>query len=123
MHSRYSIYWISYYQQHKPSKPENLCNVYLTKALFEGDKAEDAGQILTKLIHKSDSYPEAVSLEILAAIDFKNGRFFASIVKIRTAMVLAKANQAETLMTPLEISLSNLQTATMCKLQNSICKK
>lgn len=48
-----------------------------------------------------------MSLKILVAIDFKNGRFFASTVKIRTAMVLAKANQEETLMAAFEISLSN----------------
>jgi len=100
--------WIHSYQEQKESKLENLCNVYLAKAFIEMDKSEDAVVILNKLIPNSEPYTEAMALKTLASIDFKNGRFFASTVKIRSAMDLAKANQEESLMASLQEDLAQV---------------
>jgi two-component sensor histidine kinase len=98
--------WIHSYQEQKESRLENLCNVYLAKAFIEMDNSEDAVVILNKLIPNSEPYTEAMALKTLATVDFKNGRFFASTVKIRSAMDLAKANREESLMASLQEDLA-----------------
>lgn len=100
--------WIHSYQEQKESRLENLCNVYLAKTFIEMDKSEDAVVILNKLIPNSEPYTEALALKTLASVDFKNGRFFASTVKIRSAMDLAKVNQEENLMASLQEDLAQV---------------
>ncbi|MBK6354525.1 MAG: sensor histidine kinase [Saprospiraceae bacterium] len=98
--------WMLSYQHHKLVTHEDLCKVYKAQALIELDSTEKAIQLLNSLLNKSDPYTEALALKILASIDFKNGRFFSSTTKIRSAMELAKSNHEEELMAELQEDLA-----------------
>jgi len=100
--------WATSYQLNKQIDLEHLSNVFLAKAFIELDKTEEAVAILNKLISKSTPYAEAMALKTLATVDFKNGRFFASTVKIRAAMDLAKANREEALLAALQEDLAQV---------------
>ncbi|MBK8416598.1 MAG: hypothetical protein IPL22_20070 [Bacteroidetes bacterium] len=98
--------WMLSYQHDKLATLEDVCKVYKAQALIELDSTEKAIQLLNSLLNKSDPYTEALALKILASIDFKNGRFFSSTTKIRSAMELAKSNHEEELMAELQEDLA-----------------
>lgn len=100
--------WSNNYQLSKQDDLEHLSKVFLARAYVESDKTEEAVEILNKLLSNSDPYSEAMALKTLASVDFKNGRFFASTVKIRAAMDLAKSNHEEMLMASLQEDLAQV---------------
>lgn len=100
--------WRFNYHQSKFDTLANLCQVYKAQAMIELGNTEKAAQLLDSLVKKSDPYTEALALKLLAGIDFKNGRFFSSTTKIRSALELAKSNHEEELMAELQEDLAQV---------------
>lgn len=98
--------WAQAFHKREQTVMEDLSFVYLAKAYIEDGRIEDASLQLNKLITRADPYAKAMAYKSLAGIDFRNGRFFSSTVKIRSAMELAKNNKEVELMAELQEDLA-----------------
>ncbi|MBK8955055.1 MAG: hypothetical protein IPM34_05800 [Saprospiraceae bacterium] len=98
--------WARRYHLFSQSGMEDLCHVFQAQAYIDIGRPEDASQLLNKLILQAEPFSKAMAYKTLANIDFRNGRFFSSTVKIRSAMELAKAQQEEELIAELQEDLA-----------------
>lgn len=98
--------WSQQYHKLTQTAMEDLCRVFEAQAFIEVGRTDDAFQQLNKIITQAEPYSKAMAYKTLANIDFRNGRFFSSTVKIRSAMELAKSQQEEELIAELQEDLA-----------------
>lgn len=100
--------WAKNFHLKKQTDLEDLTVVYHAQALVAIEQPDEASAMLNKLLGKTDPFTEAMALKTLAGIDFKNGRFYASTVKTRAAIDLAKQLQEDELFAELQESLAQV---------------
>lgn len=100
--------WIETYRVQQQTGLSDWAVYYKAKCLILQNESEDAAALINKLIPNSNKILEAHALKELAEIEFHNGRFFASTLKIRAAMELAKGLQDQELLAQLQESLAKV---------------
>ena len=100
--------WLETYHEERQTELIDWVNYYKAKCLVSMGDSEQGGILFGKLIPNENKLLEALCSKELASIDFNNGRFYGSTLKIRYAMEIAKTINNQDLLAELQENLARV---------------